>query len=310
MATALLYLITCLLLALAVAYAAEDTSATNQNLGKTMLTAEKTTKDSCEKYCGSLLIPYPFGIGLNCSLNPFYSVTCDNSTYNPPKAFLISTNTTQNTSEIQIPRRVHEIVNITETVVHVRNRVIYQCPNDTVKRLDKDGMILPIDSPFVFSNVTNQVISVGCGFSNSFQGDVEIASSARCTKLDEVKAGNCTKDNGCDAESFPQPVQEFNYSLSRPNPAASIVRCGYGFIGDVNAFEFRGRVDTDDPVVFIDRIQKDVPLVIDWVIGNQTAYVRQNNTECSDAGGGIAGYRCDCIRGFEGNPYLPPGCTG
>ncbi|KAL2941648.1 Wall-associated receptor kinase-like 2 [Bienertia sinuspersici] len=65
-------------------------------------------------------------------------------------------------------------------------------------------------------------------------------------------------------------------------------------------------------------------MVLDWFVGdlnfssntrptcdeakkNSSSYACQLNTECVDVGGG--GYHCKCISGFEGNPYLEPGCT-
>ncbi|GAB4830677.1 hypothetical protein Ancab_039366, partial [Ancistrocladus abbreviatus] len=62
---------------------------------------------------------------------------------------------------------------------------------------------------------------------------------------------------------------------------------------------------------------QNVPIVIEWTVGtencnqsqlNSSGYACQQNTKCVDFDGGT-GYRCQCLLGYEGNPYLSPGCT-
>ncbi|MFS8012228.1 putative wall-associated receptor kinase, galacturonan-binding domain-containing protein [Helianthus anomalus] len=40
----------------------------------------KYAKTGCNDTCGKVTIPYPFGIGADCSLNQWYIVDCNNST--------------------------------------------------------------------------------------------------------------------------------------------------------------------------------------------------------------------------------------
>ncbi|KAK6134259.1 hypothetical protein DH2020_031995 [Rehmannia glutinosa] len=49
------------------------------------------SKPGCEEKCGNITIPYPFGIGSDCSANSNFTVLCHNST-NPPRALLSSIN--------------------------------------------------------------------------------------------------------------------------------------------------------------------------------------------------------------------------
>ncbi|KAH6776998.1 hypothetical protein C2S51_008310 [Perilla frutescens var. frutescens] len=44
-------------------------------------------KPGCQARCGNLAIPYPFGVGSNCYLEPSFDISCDNSTV-PPRAYL------------------------------------------------------------------------------------------------------------------------------------------------------------------------------------------------------------------------------
>ncbi|KAG6435352.1 hypothetical protein SASPL_100224 [Salvia splendens] len=48
-------------------------------------------KPGCLDQCGNLSIPFPFGIGSNCYMDPSFEISCNVST-NPPKAYLSALN--------------------------------------------------------------------------------------------------------------------------------------------------------------------------------------------------------------------------
>ncbi|KAF7144429.1 hypothetical protein RHSIM_Rhsim04G0080600 [Rhododendron simsii] len=88
--------------------------------------------------------------------------------------------------------------------------------------------------------------------------------------------------------------------------------CSYAFVGEQDRFNFRSLSDFLDPN-FVYR----VPKVLDFAIGNQScveapnsnAYLCQPNTLCSNNTDGVSGgHCCSCEFGYEGNPYLHPGC--
>ncbi|KAI3795028.1 hypothetical protein L1987_37672 [Smallanthus sonchifolius] len=43
-----------------------------------------TAKPSCPTHCGNVTVPYPFGIGTDCSLDRIFNLNC-NYSYEPPK---------------------------------------------------------------------------------------------------------------------------------------------------------------------------------------------------------------------------------
>ncbi|GKV49547.1 hypothetical protein SLEP1_g56289 [Rubroshorea leprosula] len=94
-------------------------------------------KPGCKELCGNVRIPYPFGIGADCSLNKGFVVFCD-ETFRPPATTLTSID--REVLDISLDRNDH----------HVRIKVTSEDDRDDT------GTGIAVDfrgSPFMFSKM-------------------------------------------------------------------------------------------------------------------------------------------------------------
>ena len=138
-----------------------------------------------------------------------------------------------------------------------------------------------------------------------------------CISSSHVVDGSCMA-SGCCQIQIPKGLKNFNTSMQSSRNHSRIWPfnpCGYAFLGEASRFQFRGMEDLND-LNFVEKIVNNVPIVLDWAIGNLTCveakkrndYGCRGNSQCVDSDTGLGGYRCRCNPGYEGNPYL--GCRG
>ncbi|CAA2968743.1 Serine threonine kinase [Olea europaea subsp. europaea] len=271
-------------------------------------TAAAIAKHGCESKCGDLTVPYPFGIGLgkNCSIGSRFDVNC-NTSFNPPKPFIANGNL--------------EIVNISNDELLVKNWVAVKCYTKAGQINYRNSILINLTGTTYSLADSNKFTVVGCDDQSVFRG-----SSVRsfrsgclsfCSEREVFTDGLCT-GIGCCQTSIPKGLQAISYSLQtfyNHTNISSFNPCGYAFLGDENVYKFQ-KSDFSNPN-FRNRIIENVPIVIDWAIGNQSCssakkspgYACLQNSVCVDSDTGLGGYRCYCSKGYEGNPYLSPGCS-
>ncbi|KAL8509216.1 hypothetical protein ACS0TY_016411 [Phlomoides rotata] len=270
---------------------------------KSLAEAATTAKQGCETKCGNLTIPYPFGIGISsgCSINPLFDVTCDSST---PKLFLPSGNA--------------EIIEISDSHVRIQNQVATRCYTDSGNITRENNVTVSLNStPYTFSDL-NLFTVLGCDDYGWLVSDQNLYKICALSCAESMLVDGSCDGIGCCQVSLPKGQKEFSAhlnSFANHTSIHSFDPCGFAFIADRNRFQFRSRDFHDAD--FQNRTVQNVPMVLDWAIGNETCdqamksgdFACRDRSSCVDSDSGFGGYRCRCWEGYEGNPYLNPGCT-
>ncbi|KAI3910219.1 hypothetical protein MKW92_053106 [Papaver armeniacum] len=308
-------------------------------------------KPGCQSACGNVSIPYPFGVisstlsGRECSIDGTlksygFSINC-NTTYNPPKPFLVSGRGDREqfyvwmgeTKELNL-----EILSISESEIRLKTWQTTICYDKSGALLTSRAQFVYVDftgGPFTFSYTKNRVFAVGCDTSGfvSMTGQVKNFTNqcqSLCGSRENVldQAGICTGSGCCEIE-FPEgqtKLQAVGISPSNHTNVWSFNPCSSIFMAEKDHYKFNPATDLLNPPKNMSLVytegNKDlpIPVVLNWALGNKTceeaqkdlstfACHRDYNTYCVDSDNGL-GYRCSCNKGYEGNPYFSPGCQG
>ena len=266
-------------------------------------------KEGCLDRCGDVSIPYPFGTDEHCYLSSYFQVTCDNSS-NTPKLLL---------GELSSEGNNLQVVNISlGGELLILSYISYECRVNgpgTVSYLD-DVVSQLWSGQFNISSTRNKFTMVGCDtyawFEGQFKGhdgSYRTGCMSLCNNLTDVQNGSCS-GNGCCQTSIPDGLSAINLTLGSFNNYSDIWKfnpCGYAFVVDESHFNFSSN-DLRD----LKSIEK-LPMVLDWALDketcNQTNYACKGKSICNKRETGW-GYLCNCLEGYQGNPYLEPGCQG
>nr|AGT17054.1 hypothetical protein SHCRBa_201_F17_F_310 [Saccharum hybrid cultivar R570] len=266
----------------------------------------------CRRWCGDVHIPYPFGIGPDvCSL-PGFHLHCNDTGNGVLKLFY---------SEV-------EVVNISllQGQMRVLNHISYSCYTAAGSK-EEDHWSFHLSEHYSFSGTSNKFTAIGCrtlayisGAANSNGGgddDVDTYQTgcvALCghDNLRRLSNGSCS-GMGCCQTSIPPDLRHYDVSFDdRVNTSEfnGTNPCSYAVLLESSSFAFSTAYLT--PNEFNKSNHGQVPVLLDWVVGNETCRVARtkpgyacvsSNSQCVDAASGF-GYLCNCTEGYQGNPYL------
>ncbi|PPS16196.1 hypothetical protein GOBAR_AA04389 [Gossypium barbadense] len=261
------------------------------------------TKPGCSGRCGSLEIPYPFGISEGCSLDDSFLITC-NTTFSPPRPFLGPGNTPAPVLNISL-----------DGELRVSFSVACQC-------YDASGMLVEETTSSLVSekfpiSTRNRFTAVGCDTFAAIAGtrgqNFTTGCLSLCDQMESVTNGSCA-GIGCCQTMIPIETRNFGAAvggLNNHSTVNSFNPSSFAFLVEEGFYNFSiaDLIDMQN--------KQDMPVVLDWTVGNITCQEAQKdlttyaceaaNSECLDSNNG-PGYRCRCKTGFQGNAYLVDGC--
>ncbi|KAJ1257921.1 hypothetical protein BS78_10G033700 [Paspalum vaginatum] len=278
-------------------------------------------KPGCPDKCGSVSIPYPFGIGDGCFLNQDFRVNC---TADTNVAILSSTITTtaNHDDDHGHDDGTHLLgIDVARGEARVQGPVASFCnyTNGSAPSIDAQ---LQLGLPFAVSETKNKFTGIGCltvaYVSGQNKHDYSSACGSFCADEDSIDGGKECSGMGCCQTTIPRNLNIFAFSFEDDFDVTLVQNfspCSYGFIVQEESFEFDPSYAKSSN--FKERHKDGVPLVLDWVVGNETCVQAKKNQSsyacrdkksiCVDTPTGL-GYLCNCSKGYGGNPYLDESC--
>ncbi|KAG8063949.1 hypothetical protein GUJ93_ZPchr0004g39840 [Zizania palustris] len=285
-----------------------------------MVIAPPATAAACERSCGGVEIPYPFGLDPDCAL-PGFNLTCNTS--GDGKPYYINVEVLS--------------ISVLQAQARMRMDISSACYNESYRNMSYHTWSLDLsDTPYRYSYSGNRFTAIGCetlayiavgspddSGSSLTTGCVATCGQGGATSLTD---GTCS-GIGCCQTAIPNGFQYYEIWFDDNFNTTSIYnmsRCSYAALVDTSNFTFFANYSTSS--AFYDYYGGQAPIVVDWSIGNKTCNEAQkmpgyacvsshNIDECKEATkyhcygkctNTDGGFHCTCPFGTRGDAYKGP----